>query len=61
MQRRRTAGRVVGGDVLALEDDHARLRRKVIGGGNPGDAGADDGEIEILHAPHIASPSWGLQ
>ena len=47
--------------MLALEDDHARLRRKVVGDGNPGDAGADDGEIEILHAAHIASPSSGLQ
>jgi hypothetical protein len=26
----------------------------MVGGGNPGDAGADDGEIEILHEPHIA-------
>ena len=23
----------------------------MVGGGNPGDAGADDGEIEILHEP----------
>ena len=61
MQRRRAAGRVVGRDVLALENDHARLRRQVIGDGHPGDAGADDGEIEILHGTHIASPLPRLQ
>jgi len=31
------------------------------GGGNPGNAGADDGEIEFLHEPHIARSSIGLQ
>ena len=36
--------------MLAFEHDHLRLWRKVVGGGNPGDAGADDGEIEFLHA-----------
>ena len=51
MQRRRAAGRVIGRDMLALENDHARCGREVVGDGNAGDAGADDGEIEILHAP----------
>ena len=40
---------------------YRELWRKVIGDGHPGNAGADDGEIEILHAPHIARPSCGLQ
>ena len=54
MQRRGAAGRVIGRDMLALENDHFRMGREMKGGGNPGDAGADDGEIEILHAAHIA-------
>jgi hypothetical protein len=33
----------------------------MVGGGNPGDAGADDGEIEILHAAHSARSLPGLQ
>ena len=61
MQRRRPSGGVVGGHVLALEDDHPGVRRKVVGGGNPGNAGADDGEIEILHGRHIARSMPRLQ
>ena len=61
MQRRRAAGRVIGGDVLALQHDHPCMGREMVGGGNPGDAGADDGEIEILHGRHIARSSSGLQ
>jgi hypothetical protein len=45
---------VIGRNVLALEDHHFCMGREVKGGGNTGDAGADDGEIEILHAAHIA-------
>jgi hypothetical protein len=52
---------MVGGHVLAFENDDAGLAREMIGGGNPGDAGADDGEIEILHGRHIARSSGGLQ
>ena len=40
----------LGRDMLAFEHDHPGPGREVIGGGNPGDAGADDGEIELLHA-----------
>ena len=54
MERGGPAGRVIGGHVLALEDDHLGARRQVIGGGDAGNAGADDGEIEFLHGPHIA-------
>ena len=61
MQRRRPAGRVIGGDVLAFENDDACPASEVVGGGDPGDAGADDGEIEILHGRHIARSSDGLQ
>ena len=61
MQRRRAAGRVIGGDMLALQHDHPGMGREVVGGGDPGDAGADDGEIEILHEPHIARSLPGLQ
>ena len=40
--------------MLALEHDHPGCGREMVGGGDAGDAGADDGEIEILHEPHIA-------
>jgi len=52
---------VIGGHVFALEDDYFRMRRDVIGEGDPGDAGADDGEIEILHGRHIARSMPRLQ
>ena len=54
MQCRRAPGGVIGRHVLAFKNDHLGLGRKVVGGGNPGNTGADDGEIEILHEPHIA-------
>ena len=47
--------------MLALQHDHPGMGREMVGGGNPGDAGADDGEIEILHEPHIARSLPGLQ
>jgi hypothetical protein len=34
---------------------------EVIGDGDPGNAGADDGEIEILHGRHIARSMPRLQ
>ena len=61
MQRRRAAGRVIGRHVLAFENDDAGPAGEVVGDGNPGDAGADDGEIEILHGRHIARSSGRLQ
>jgi hypothetical protein len=61
MERRRAAGRVIGGDLLALQHDHPGMGREMVGGGDPGDAGADDGEIEILHEAYIASSSPRLQ
>jgi hypothetical protein len=47
--------------MLALEDNHPGVGRKVVGGGNSGNAGADDGEIEILHGLHIARTMPRLQ
>ena len=57
MQRRRSSGRVIRRDMLALQHDHLRLWRKVVGDGNPGDTGADNGEIEFLHEPHTFRPA----
>ena len=64
MQRRRAAGRVIGRHVLALEDDHLRLWGEMVGEGDAGDACANDGEIEFLHALtlqglRLACNSWG--
>ena len=61
MQRRRPPRGVVGRHVLAFEDDHPGVGREMVGGGNPGNAGADDGEIEILHGRHIARSMPRLQ
>ena len=41
--------------MLALQDDDAGMAGEVIGDGHTGDAGADDGEIEILHGDHGGS------
>ncbi len=54
MQRRRPPGGVIGRHVLTFEDDGTAMRRQVVGDGDTGNAGADDGEIEIGHGPHIA-------
>ena len=61
VQRRRAPRRVIGGHVLALEDDHFRMGREVIGDGDAGNAGADNGKIEILHGRHIARSMPRLQ
>jgi hypothetical protein len=37
------------------------MEGEVIGDGDPGNAGADDGEIEILHGRHIARSMPRLQ
>ena len=61
MQRRRTPGGVIGRDMFALQDDHPGVRCEMVGNGDAGNAGADDGEIEMLHGLHIARSMPPLQ
>ena len=51
-ERRGTAGGVVAGGVLGLNQGHASVRGQMRGGGGAGDAGADDDNI-VVRGLHV--------